>query len=1016
MSHLKQIYKQLGLSDKNGLYFTEKSDWQHLFSYRVSRLIEETIQPEALFVFDNKPFILFFENIGSKELKRSKLNQIWNFNETPIVIVSNKNSVEIYNGLKFYRDEDLSTLVTEENLNDFSYFEIVTGKAWEKYSNEFNHNKRVDYLLLENIKTARKIILQQNIDKRTANSLLGKIIFTRYLIDRKIKIDFYKEGSRIWSNQEFCELLRDKDNVILFFNYLKSKFNGNLFPIEEGDLDKLPQTVFDVLSDMLLGKDLRTHQISLFELYDFSIIPVEFISNVYELFIGQQEQENEGAYYTPLFLVDYILKETVEKKLEINGKSTDCKVLDPSCGSGIFLVETLRKIIEKYRRTNPDYKKNINDYKNKLKKLALDNIFGVDKDESAINVAAFSIYLTLLDYQEPSDIETFKFPILLNKNFFVSDFFDTKSKFNETLEKHNFDFILGNPPWKRGRGEKNLPYVSYINNRRKTEKGKFENEITISNKEIAQAFTLRVSDFSNTNTQIALIVTSKILYNLNGLNYRKYFLDRFALQRVFELAPVRKEIFNKSQDKAVAPAAILFYRLAEKPTDKNILEHITLKPSRFFSMFKIFTIQRNDFKLVNQGQLKKFDFMWKVLVYGNYLDFNLIKRLKSNYLPVNKLIYTDDFIVKQGLKKTDGKKKINVSVLKGWDFLDTSGKGGNKEIQPFFISDDHKKWILDEVGYIFKNKTDEPFIDLFKPPALLITEGVDSSFRPRAAMLYHKAVYTSSITAVKGDINVLKNICAILNSNLAPYYFTQTSSYLGIEREQINDKDDKFSIPYIQSTDIIDAMEKLEVLKLQEYKNQKKLSFTESIANKVCKAEITLNKHIYNALQLSTKEESLIKYSRDILIPLIMKHKGHQKLFSPLRDNDQSFKNYAQVFFNRFNVIFERVSQKIVVEVKHTNQIVGLFFKVVDTNSKEDKITIKKSTNDSFIKLLAKLGTDKITEKLFIQKDIRGFEKDGFYLVKPNEERLWHTSLAYVDVDDFMDAILIAGKKADKNV
>ena len=84
---------------------------------------------------------------------------------------------------------------------------------------------------------------------------------------------------------------------------------------------------------------MSSGQRALFDIYDFSIIPVEFISNVYEDFIGKEQQAEKGAYYTPKFLVDYILKETVEKHLE---KNPTCKVLDPACGSGIFLVQALR--------------------------------------------------------------------------------------------------------------------------------------------------------------------------------------------------------------------------------------------------------------------------------------------------------------------------------------------------------------------------------------------------------------------------------------------------------------------------------------------------------------------------------------------------------------------------------------------------------------------------------------------------------------------------------------------------
>ena len=76
--------------------------------------------------------------------------------------------------------------------------------------------------------------------------------------------------------------------------------------------------------------------------------------------------------------------------------------------------------------------------KDKLKELALENIYGIDKNEEAINISIFSICLTLLDYITPKDIEDFKFPNLKNNNLLVANFF------NETLVKNiNLDFIIG---------------------------------------------------------------------------------------------------------------------------------------------------------------------------------------------------------------------------------------------------------------------------------------------------------------------------------------------------------------------------------------------------------------------------------------------------------------------------------------------------------------------------------------------------------------------------------------------
>lgn len=629
MNHLTQIFNKLNLTRENGLFITNESDWKGVFTNRVERILNNVIKPDAFFSIDNKPFILFFD---SPENKKNKLKEIWNFNESPIVIITEGDSLEIYNGFEFITEDDSLRLFGKtDKLNDFSYFELVTGKTWEKYEKDFNYSNRIDYHLLNNIKAARGLLINEGLSIDLTNSLLGKVIFVRYLIDRNVKLDFEKEGiSRKLTNAEFCSLLSDKQNVKDFFKYLKKKFNGDLFPVSEDDIDSISSTCLSIIVKLLSGDEVASGQMSLFNLYNFSIIPVEFISNVYELFIGQDQQENQSSYYTPLFLVDYILSETVEKKFRNQPKSYNCKVLDPSCGSGIFLVETLRKIIEQFQLNNPNYLNNPDQYKKQLVQLASDNIFGIDKDKSAVNVAIFSIYLTLLDYQEPSDIESFKFPLLFNRNFFSEDFFNTDAGFNVQLGKISFEFILGNPPWKRGKGEKKPLFDQYINQRKKIEKGKYTNEIEISNSEIAQAFILRVSDFSKEDTKVAFIATSKVLYNLNAQNFRKYLLDQFNINKVFELAPVRKEVFNKSNDKAVAPAVVLFYEFAfNKTTDENIVEHLTLKPSRFFSLFKVFTIQRGDYKKVIQSKLKEFDYLWKVLVYGNYLDFNLVYRLRQ---------------------------------------------------------------------------------------------------------------------------------------------------------------------------------------------------------------------------------------------------------------------------------------------------------------------------------------------------------------------------------------------------
>jgi len=984
---------------QNGLFIIAENKWRDILSPRFCGLIDEKLKPTAFFCLKNKPLVLFYDSPANKE---ELFKAIWNFNESPVVIVNEPDTVEIFNGFSYLKDEStLGKLEEEQNLDNFSYFELVTGKSLEKYHRELKYQNRVDYHLLDNIRAVREILKEKhNIEDYLANALIGKCIFVRYLIDRKVRIRF--DGKlQEWENADFCELLGDKKRVIEFFKYLQDHFNGEAFLINDSQLHNVSQKAFDVLRRLLEGTEIRSGQRTLFDIYDFSIIPVEFISNVYEFFIGEENQAKKGAYYTPKFLVDYILTDTVENYFDENSGQYNCKVLDPACGSGIFLVEALRRIIEQYRRLN-----NEKISKQVLKKLAEDNIFGIDNDIQAINVAIFSIYLALLDYQEPKDIEDFTFPKLLqNGNFFVADFFDTTAKYNSRFSEIEFDFIIGNPPWKRGAFQAGI----YIENRRqKEEELNWANnfpELIISNKEIAQAFLLRTSDFSNKNTKCALIVTSKTLYNLKANKFRYYFLHNYFVDKVFELAPVRREVFDKSNDKAIAPAAILFFRYAHgAQTDANMLVHLALKPNQFFSLFKILVLQRPDIKKVLQKRLREYDYLWKVLVYGSYLDFNLIKRLKDDYKSFSEVIGKKDAIIGEGVQVGDT-ELYKVDSYLDKPFIDTR----KDHIFPFFIHlDPNSKW---KHKFVHRKRNKE----LFNPPALLTTRGIGNDFKANTAILYTEAIFTHSITSVKTsnkNLNILRTANGIMYSNLFSYYTLILASSTGIEREQLHDKE-KFSFPFIDDSKIAETVKQIENISKQLYEEKKQIinpKVQKLEANK--QALITqLDDEIFNSFDLDEQERALVDYAVNITIPLIMKHKGYeQKLFSFIPFRDKLLEDHTNIFLSRFATSFREKHLK--AEIWHTVNIVGIFFKVVPNNFPDQQtIEWQQKTNEMLLNKIVSLGIEKVTEELFIQKDIRGFEKKGFYIIKPNEKRLWHKAIGYLDTNEFMDAILKAGKE-----
>jgi hypothetical protein len=165
-----------------------------------------------------------------------------------------------------------------------------------------------------------------------------------------------------------------------------------------------------------------------------------------------------------------------------------------------------------------------------------------------------------------------------------------------------------------------------------------------------------------------------------------------------------------------------------------------------------------------------------------------------------------------------------------------------------------------------------------------------------------------------------------------------------------------------------------------------------------------------NSFDLNEQERALVDYAVNITIPLIMKHKGYEKkLFSALSFEDCFLTEYANVFLNRFKASFEGNNKKFTIRIVFNNYIIGMFFKVTGGKDEKKLISWELESEQNLISKLFSLGCRKITESLFIQKDIRGFEKDGFYIIKPNEKKLWHKAIAYLDAEEFADAMLRKG-------
>ena len=167
-----------------------------------------------------------------------------------------------------------------------------------------------------------------------------------------------------------------------------------------------------------------------------------------------------------------------------------------------------------------------------------------------------------------------------------------------------------------------------------------------------------------------------------------------------------------------------------------------------------------------------------------------------------------------------------------------------------------------------------------------------------------------------------------------------------------------------------------------------------------------LDSGVIKAFNLSKQEKSLLDYSNSITIPMLMKHKGFEQIFNALPEGSQELETYIKLILNKFTESFKKNKQKLIVEIHHTNQLIGLFFKLVPLD-KQIKSNLIETDNDKILKGLSNLGNEKITDRLFIQKDIRGFEKDGFYIV--GLTRKGYGCNCSSDLNEFTD-MLTAGK------
>jgi len=375
------------------------------------------------------------------------------------------------------KDEDIGLLLAFEKEHW-----ATAGKENILYSRLLKHTKTipVDVRLLEDMKYWRERLLS-NIQE---NSRFNRFDFEdkqefmhieeeiQRFIDRFIFICFCEDKEI--HEPHLKQLMLDKnerfslkpgwllDKIQEIFVEYRRIYDSDLF--DKGDCDEFK---IDDAKILVVIEQLREPKGKV--AYDFKSIEADILGKTYENFIGHvqtgkkrfKEKEDfgkrkrEGIYYTPRYIVDYIINNTIREYLQ--GKSFEgikkVKILDPACGSGSFLRVAFDVLVEESEKV---LKRSLT-YEEK-KELLLNCIFGVDLDERAVEIAKFNLSLKMAEGGKSLPVlrENIRVGNSLIEDKAIAGYkaFIWKEEFKEIMEKGGFDVVVGNPPYVNNR---NLP-------------------------------------------------------------------------------------------------------------------------------------------------------------------------------------------------------------------------------------------------------------------------------------------------------------------------------------------------------------------------------------------------------------------------------------------------------------------------------------------------------------------------------------------------------------------------------
>lgn len=497
----------------------------------------------------------------------------------------------------YHAAAEISGSLETDKINRFSAFRLATGTFWEAPENvewacakDAAHKRLIDAVIEadKNLKGNAAQIMRR---------LLLLFIFTKYLEDRGVfPADWFKEYSK--NATSFLEVLKaGKPKAVLeMLAALKVKFNGDIFELPELN-DSLTSATLAEFTSLLEARTINKQRY-LWDQYSFRYIPVEVLSHLYQHFA----QSGTGAIYTPPFVADLMLDHLLPYE-SITGNE---RILDPTCGSGVFLVGAFRRLVYHWQDNHDWDRPGVPLLKNILKR----SIFGVEDLHEATHVAALNLALAVCDALQPNVIwRDLKFDTLIGRNLFQGDFFENLDNLKAAAAK-GFSAIIGNPP-----------YSSKLTRAAQEARKPEWADIPIPDKNIAYQITEECADLLADGARLCLLQPSGFLYNANPREFAARFIASHTVETVLDFVSIRN-LFEAADTKALA----LVVR-REKPAHDHEIRHLTFRKTKSVHERLGFELDHYDEHSIPQEMAQTSPWIWKVNLLGGGRLANLAAKV-----------------------------------------------------------------------------------------------------------------------------------------------------------------------------------------------------------------------------------------------------------------------------------------------------------------------------------------------------------------------------------------------------